>query len=167
MDAAIFEPTPDPDPSTIRERVEVIIRKDNMIALIRSHDERNAPHWRGLPGGGVDGDTHENACTNEALEEIGIRIKDIKYTGVSYLEEAVSAKGNRRSIYSRSRTTWYYADFNYMDISRLGADNDIRRFDWVTLEEARKLLEYSNHARKDAQLLAIYGMEVAIERAEM
>lgn len=123
-----------------RDRVEVVIvNKDGNVVIVKNKNPDTGETWSGFPGGGVDGQSREDACRNECLEEVGIKIKNIKPTGITHLEEGgMSKKENRHLKYRGSRTTWYIAEHDGQDRSKLGDDNDSRRY---ALESIKTALE--------------------------
>lgn len=139
----------------VRHRVEVLVKRDDLYLLIYSVDPGENPDWRALPGGGVDDMTHEEACITECLEEVGIKIKNVRTTHLSLAESHVSGKGDRRDKFSGSHTTWYLADFDCADVSKLGADGDIRHCEWVTYETAHARLYKSGGPRVQYQRIAL------------
>jgi len=121
----------------LRSRTEVIIIKDGHILVTKNKNKENGDTWAGLPGGGLDGDSAEQACINECLEEVGITINNIKYTGVEHTQiGGMSKKEDRHLKFRGSLTKWYTADFVEVDRSKLGADGDSRQYSWQTHQEA-------------------------------
>ena len=59
----------------------VIAIHDGKIVLIRQYRHALAKWLWEFPGGGLGGDTPENAIKRELLEETGYLIKDIRYLG--------------------------------------------------------------------------------------
>lgn len=129
-----------------RDRVEVLIQKDGNILLTRNKNKDNGDEWWGLPGGGVDGQRPTEACQNECLEEVGIRIKNIKNLGITHTQEGgMSKKDNRHLKYRGSITDWYSADFDEVDRSKLGDDNDSRKYAWKSPKEALQALKQGKY----------------------
>ena len=139
----------------LRERVEIVITKGAEVLLILSSSPVLFPDWRGFPGGGQDGNTLEEACRLECLEEVGIKIKNLRPLGINLKEPHVSGKGTRKSEYRGSRTTWYAAEYDGEDHSLLNADNDAKKFEWVSREAAKQKLMASGGNRVPSQLNAI------------
>lgn len=60
-----------------REGVKVIIRHKDKILLVKHSYGRNVWHW---PGGGIKkGETPEQAAKREVLEEVGIKLDNLKF----------------------------------------------------------------------------------------
>jgi 8-oxo-dGTP pyrophosphatase MutT (NUDIX family) len=144
----------------MRKRVEVIIKRiTNKYLLIFAAYPKETPDWRGFPGGGNDGKTDEETCIEEVLEEIGMKIKCVQSLGIAMDEPHVSAKGNHRAEFSGSTTKWYSAMYEGMDDSKLGADGDIRKYEWLSYEEAVEALRKSNGPRVAYQLMALTNLK--------
>lgn len=120
-----------------RDRVEVFIIKGDKVLVTSNRSKDTNETWAGLPGGGLDGDTAKEACVNECLEEVGIRIENPRYLGVVHTQEGgMSKKEDRHLKYRGSITKWYVADFKEMDKSKQGDDGDSRKYTWQTHQEA-------------------------------
>lgn len=139
----------------LRDRVEVLITKGDEVLLILSSSPLLFPDWRGLPGGGVDNNTPEEACRLECLEEVGIRVKNIRPLNISLKESHVSGKGNRKEKYRGSKTVWYTAEYDGEDHSLLNSDNDAKKYEWVHRAMAKVMLMASGGNRVPCQLQAI------------
>ena len=70
-----------------KDRVRVIVyRDDGKILLVRSRFSRQK--WT-LPGGGVDrNESYEQAAVREVLEEIGLRVHNLRYLGEANSHES-------------------------------------------------------------------------------
>jgi 8-oxo-dGTP pyrophosphatase MutT (NUDIX family) len=120
-----------------RDRVEIIIRKGDDVLLTKNRNKDSGDTWMGFPGGGLDGLTAKEACINECLEEVGIKIKNIRSLGITHTQEGgMSKKHDRHLKYRGSITKWYLADYDEMDRSRLGADGDSRQYVWRSVLRA-------------------------------
>lgn len=120
-----------------RDRVEILIFKDGKVLVTKNKSKETGDEWFGFPGGGVDDQTETEACKNECLEEVGIKVTNLKNTGVTRKEEGgMSKKDNRHLKFRGSITKWYTADYVEMDKSKLGDDGDSRRYTWQGLSEA-------------------------------
>ncbi|MCM1218313.1 MAG: GNAT family N-acetyltransferase [Lachnospiraceae bacterium] len=69
-----------------RPRVETLVIKDGNKVFLRIYDKIKNGSWYTLPGGSVDADsTKIEQARNETNEEALIDIRDIHYTGISYI----------------------------------------------------------------------------------
>lgn len=70
-----------------KDRVRVIVyRDDGKILLVRSRFSRQ--EWA-LPGGGVDrNESYKQAAVREVLEEIGLRVHNLRYLGKANSHES-------------------------------------------------------------------------------
>jgi 8-oxo-dGTP pyrophosphatase MutT (NUDIX family) len=122
-----------------RDRVEVVIRKGDQYLVTKNVNKDSGDSWLGFPGGGVDSLTEKQACIEECLEEVGIRVGNLRLLSVPiHIQEGMSKKKNRHLKYRGSKTKWYLADYLEMDRSQLGDDGDSRQYAWESLQEALK-----------------------------
>jgi 8-oxo-dGTP pyrophosphatase MutT (NUDIX family) len=155
MKGFLMFPALAPERLPVRERVEIVIYKGDEILLILSANQVLYSDWRGFPGGGVDGNTPREACRLECLEEVGIKIKNLRCLDISLEENHVSGKGNRKAEYRGTRTTWYAAEYDGEDHSLLNADNDAKQYEWANRKIAKLKLMASGGPRVSCQLRAI------------
>ena len=138
-----------------RLRSEVLIHKDGKVLLTVNPSESGV--WHGLPGGGVEeGQTPEEAAIAESLEEVGIKVKNLRDSGETQVKEGYLArKGqeHRQTAYRGSKTHLFEADFDAHDASNLA--EDAVKYAWMTPAEAHRVLSkrfketgYSGHQVK-------------------
>lgn len=118
-------------PTKWRPRVELYIMKQGKI-LVGTHPEIGIH----VPGGGIEpGQNLITASKNEALEEAGVRIKNVKpATKENYYEDWYKLVEEGQPITKKDRMRmktfrgikhhYIKADFDGWDDSLLGADND-------------------------------------------
>lgn len=123
-----------------RRRVEVAILKGDQVLLTKNKDKTSGKEWYGFPGGGTEGKTDVETAKQECLEEVGIRIKEPTKTEVSKTEEGINDKKGRAEKYRGSKTRYFVAEYEAVDRSKLGDDNDSVRYVWKTKKEALDLL---------------------------
>lgn len=130
-----------------RSRVELVIWKNGKV-LVTVNGEGSS-RWYGLPGGGVDGDENLlEAVAREALEEVGIQIKNLRHTGEIGIKEGYkSAHADREAIYRGSETHLYEADYDKEDHRLLGKDGDAVPYEWMTPKQAHDL--FKAHVEKN------------------
>ena len=126
---------------TIRQRVEIaVIQEDHILVTVNPTD---TGVWYGLPGGGVEpGQTEEEACEAECLEEVGIRFNHLTKTKFQTLKEgyvARSSQSARETQYSGSKTTLYAAEFHRLDTEHLDMD-DACQWCWMPFSQALAVL---------------------------
>jgi 8-oxo-dGTP pyrophosphatase MutT (NUDIX family) len=151
-----------------RDRVEVVIQKDDKILVTKNKDKESGKEWFGFPGGGLDGQKAVEACQNESLEEVGVRIKNIKPLDLEFTEEGgMSKKDNRHLKYRGSITKWYSADFDEMDRSKLGEDNDSRKYAWKTHQEALQAVKGGRDisTQRQAAIKALKPVKSVLEKS--
>ena len=119
-----------------RQRVEVLIRKKNDFLVTINPSSKGT--WYGLPGGGIDdGETLKGAAIRETLEEVGIAIKDLVYSGQTSIHD------NKFEHYKGSITYLFEAQFDRVDTSLFGIEGDEADVLWVSPEKASELIAAS------------------------
>lgn len=127
-----------------RRRVEVVIQKGDTVLVTKNKDKETGDAWFGFPGGGIEEQTAEKAAMDECLEEVGIKVKNVKSLGITHTQEGMmSKKEGRNEKYRGSITTWYSADYVEVDRSKLGDDGDSRQYSWEGLSEAQEAVSKS------------------------
>jgi 8-oxo-dGTP pyrophosphatase MutT (NUDIX family) len=121
-----------------RRRVEVAIFKDGKVLLTKNKDKESGATWYGFPGGGTDGDTDADAARKECLEEVGIELSNLAATDILHTQEGIGSKDGRDKKYRGSRTKMFTAEYKGKNTDIL--EEDARRYIWVTVDEAKKLL---------------------------
>jgi 8-oxo-dGTP pyrophosphatase MutT (NUDIX family) len=141
-------------PNKWRPRVELYIIKDGKI-LVGIHPEIGIH----VPGGGIEpGQNLISAAKNEALEEAGVKIKNIRLaTNKNYYEDwykldsegqPITKKDRMRMKYFRGIKHHYIrADFDGYDDRLLGRDLDaLKKIKFISKQELIKA--YENQAKK-------------------
>jgi 8-oxo-dGTP pyrophosphatase MutT (NUDIX family) len=142
---------------THRRRVEVIIIKDKEILLtnIPAYPPIVTKDYFGFPGGGIDGmDSAIKTVKKETLEEIGVKLKNIKKMQIKPFimewDEAYKKKisldkyAKRATIYSGTRTEYYIADYNGENKANFGHGQDYNEmtYEFVSIGQAIKTMDY-------------------------
>ena len=126
----------------IRKRIEVMIERGGQTLLTKHENGQ----W-GLPGGGIEPtQSAHDAALCECMEEIGIRICDIRLNhSCSYSlskEEKLAPREGRDAL--GSSTIIARAYFGEWDDSILGRADDKLEFEWVPTNTVTAKLEASN-----------------------
>lgn len=134
--------------SKYRERAEIMIWKHGKVLM--TVVESPGGTWYGLPGGGIDeGETPVEAAIREALEEVGIRVKDAQDTYEYSIREGWPHATHEHSImYTPAKTYLIRATFDRPDTSKLGIEGDAMNFKFVTPREFAQVMQ--EHYRKNA-----------------
>jgi 8-oxo-dGTP pyrophosphatase MutT (NUDIX family) len=154
-----------------RDRVEVAITKGDKILVMKCKNKDTGDEWYAFPGGGVDGQGLEEAARNECLEEVGVKVKNLKATKFTFKEEGgLSKKDDRHLKYRGSETKWFTAEYDSMDRSKLGDDGDSRKYRWLGHQEALQAVKsgkgIATHRR--AVIASLKGSNRVLEKiAEM
>jgi 8-oxo-dGTP pyrophosphatase MutT (NUDIX family) len=130
-------------PKKWRPRVELYILKDKKI-LVGLHPEIGLH----VPGGGVErGQNLITAAQNEALEEAGVKIKNVKLISKeNYYEDWYKLVAEGQPITKKDRMRmrefrgikhhYLKADFDGYDDKLLGADNDaLKKLKFISKQE--------------------------------
>lgn len=123
-----------------RRRVEVAVIKGDQVLLTKNKDKDSGKEWYGFPGGGTEGKTDIQTAKEECLEEVGIRIKNPTRTDIFKTEESINDKNGRAERYRGSKTRYFVAEYEAMDKSKLGDDNDSVKYVWKDKKDALDLL---------------------------
>jgi 8-oxo-dGTP pyrophosphatase MutT (NUDIX family) len=98
-----------------------------------------------FPGGGVeDGDSLETTVVKECLEEVGIKVGDIKALGVTLQYDVEYSKPERAKLYRGGNDHFFVCRYLSKNEKVLGADNDELPHQWVTIKEAICLINESD-----------------------
>ena len=120
----------------VREKVEVVVTKGDKICVCK----KESGYWT-FPGGGVEGnDSHEETAYKECLEEVGFRVKNIRSLNVRNSFPPIFDKSHRNSQYSSIDVHYYTAEFDRIDKSVLGADDDAMTYMFVEKGKAKALV---------------------------
>lgn len=120
-----------------RHAVRAIIRKDNLIALVKSNKEG----FYKFPGGGIEeGEEHIDTLIRETEEETGLVIKENKVRDYGFFVEC------RRSIYEEAifeQKSYYYCTEVEDTIKPIKLDQYEKELDykleWVDIHQAIKI----------------------------
>lgn len=125
----------------LRPVARVIIVKNGKICLGKVIDEHGKLVCYNFPGGGIDnGDSAEETCRKEALEEVGIVVKNIRPTGMEHAAEHPMGK-KREHLYRGTNNMYYAGDYDGEDKTRLNSEGDQMPFSWETPDNAIKMIE--------------------------
>lgn len=120
----------------LRPTVRVIVRRDRKVCIILNKRDGVVFDYN-VPGGGIEpGETPESTAMQECLEEVGIKIQNVREVGVRLKKHHPMWKPERNLIWSGTDTIYLLADFDHENLSQHGADNDAVDYQWMTTEEA-------------------------------
>ena len=124
------------DKRTYRQCVRIVICKDDKVLLGKKIIHGKFVCYE-FPGGGVEED-HDLVQTviKEALEEVGIRVKNIQSLGLQVCIEMELKKNNRAELFKGSEDNWYTAEYVSKDMSLHGDDKDSFPYSWETVDSA-------------------------------
>ena len=131
-----------------RERAEIMIWRNGKVLMTVNASPGGT--WYGLPGGGIDeGETPIQAGIREALEEVGIKVRDAQDTFEIGIKEGVPrAIADNTIMYKPSKTYLIRGTYDGTDTSRLGIEGDSMNFKFVTPREFAQTMR--EHYKKNA-----------------
>jgi len=130
-----------------RPRSEVYIIKDSKLLVGYVKNDK----WEGyiIPGGGIDmGENPEKAATRECLEEIGVKVKDLKLLSVKKIayQETINSDVANASKYSREFSGAIFMTFiGYFDKYVEGKEFTLKE---ITFNEAIKFFDKNTKDQK-------------------
>lgn len=153
----------------LRYRVEVIIIKNDkvLLTLVPPYPPVVTKPYFNFPGGGIEtGDTPEKTVQKECLEEVGIRVKNIQKINIepfiqthnqAFQKKTTSDRINQRGQeYSGYHTTFYSADFDKIDKSLYGHDDDEMKYKFVPVKEAVNIMKDQSKNFEDKTKLKLF-----------
>lgn len=122
----------------LRLVVRVVIFRGDKVCLCRKMQDGKLVALN-FPGGGVETGTDMNAMVHavemEALEEVGIKVKNIQALGINYpAKHPMGAK--REHLFSGTDNHYFRADYDGEDHRLLNKEGDAMSYDWVAVKEA-------------------------------
>ncbi len=112
--------SPEVSDKPLRHRAEIAIWRDGKLLVARA--QYGIRNCYSLPGGGIDeGEGPIEAAVREALEEVGIKVKNAaltQYSNIAPIGPTVMWKEGRQ--YSGSYTHFVVADFDCLDETHKG-----------------------------------------------
>ena len=146
----------------LRLTVRVVIKRGDKVCLCMKYKNGAVVDYN-VPGGGVeDGETMEQAVIKEALEEVGVRVHNVKAMGLRLPKHHLMGKPERNAIWSGTDTHYFEADFLRVDTSKLGDDGDALPFSWVTAQEAIDLVKTGPYSEFNA--MKVEALEMVLPK---
>ncbi len=149
-----------------RQRIDVVVFKGNELVLGYSQEN---DQFRFAGGGIEDGQSMEEAVTMECLEELGVRVKDIRKVSMApfvndWSDDKEKTLSNyiptlkvfkRMQKYVGTVTTFIVAEFDQFDTSLYGKDGDSLIPVVVPVQLGKELLMESNHTITNHRMKAL------------
>lgn len=125
----------------LRPVARILIVKDGKICLAQVRDDHGKLVCYNFPGGGVDnGDNHEETCRKEALEEVGIIVKNIRPIGLEVPAEHPMGK-KREHLYRGTNNIYFTGEYVGEDKTHLNSEGDEMKFTWEIPSKAIRLIK--------------------------
>jgi 8-oxo-dGTP pyrophosphatase MutT (NUDIX family) len=125
----------------LRSTVRVIIRKGDEICLCIKKKNGHIINYN-VPGGGVEeGHSEEQTAIKEALEEVGLRITNVKPLNIRLARQHPMGDAERNATWSGTDTAYFLGDFERVDMSLHGTAGDALYWEWKHIKEAIRLVE--------------------------
>ncbi len=122
---------------TIRNRVEVLIWHKELKAFLIAKWEKPDGVQYVFPGGGVEsGESVEQAAIKEALEEVGVRIKDVSKIHEGPIKPIPLEDTSSQVLFIGDVTIYVFARYSDRDYSKHNCEGDAMEFDWMSPLEA-------------------------------
>lgn len=125
---------------TFRKTVRVIIVRDGTVCLSYSPKPANVTLYK-FPGGGIEvGQSKEDACITECLEEVGIRISKPRSLGLVYkIRHSLKCK-QRALLYHGTESEYFVADYVENDNILYNTKGDGDLHTWVPIAKAIRVI---------------------------
>lgn len=128
------------DTRTYRRCVRIVITKGKLVLLGKKYIDGKFIGYE-FPGGGVESsDSEAETVVKEALEEVGILVKNVSSLRLRYQYDIDYAKPERAKLYKGGEDVWYMADFAKKDDSLHDTEGDMLTYTWETIDKARQKL---------------------------
>lgn len=123
----------------LRYRAEIMIWRQGKVLV--TYNTRGPYCWYGLPGGGIEeGESVVEAAVREALEEVGIAVRNVLPTGEVHIgSNPPGMWGARARIYGGTHTTLVKGEYVGPDHSLYGREGDVANYLWMTPQEAHQV----------------------------
>lgn len=127
----------------LRPNVRVIITKGDLICLGHIKDNKGIIRNYQFPGGGVEnGETPEEAVVRETLQEVALRIKNLRKLGYRTQTKHKLKGEDRAALYSGTDMCYYIAEYDGEDNSRFNEEGDGMAYEWLTPLEVWMAIEH-------------------------
>ena len=124
-----------------RQCVRIVIRKENMILLGKKIINGEFVCYE-FPGGGIeDNNTIEQTVIKECLEEVGILVHNVRSLDINMSYEIDYPNQERAKLYRGGIDKWQVCEYVKIDISSYNSEGDKLPFEWVTINEAKRLIK--------------------------
>lgn len=141
----------------LRMVARVLIMKDDHLLLGKKWDAAGNLYYN-FPGGGVEeGDSAEETVQKEALEEVGVQVRNIRPLNV-HLEAEHPMGSKREHLFRGTDNHYFVADFVRYDTSKLNSEGDEMPVIWVTPFTALRLIKQTDNPFNVIRIQAIHAL---------
>lgn len=130
------------DKRTFRKCVRIIICKEDEILLCRRFSDKGQVNNYLFPGGGIEeDDSITETVVKECLEEVGVKVKNVRLLGLVDKYEMDNPNPERAKLFKGNEDTWCVCDFDGINDKHLGVEGDAMPYTWETKDNAIKLIK--------------------------
>lgn len=124
------------DTRTYRRCVRIVIVKGKQVLLGKKYIDNKFIGYE-FPGGGIEPkDSETETVVKEALEEVGILVRNPVNLHLRYCYDIDYTNPERAKLHKGGEDVWYMADFAKRDEALHGIENDKLPYTWETIDKA-------------------------------
>lgn len=138
------------DTRTYRPCVRIVIVKGKQVLLGKKYINNKFIGYE-FPGGGIeDKDSEVETVIKEALEEVGILVRNPICLHLRYRYDVEYSKPERAKLFKGGEDIWYMAEFAKKDSTLHGIENDKLPYTWESVDSAIEKIERGPKSRYSA-----------------
>lgn len=153
------------DTRTYRRCVRIVIVKGKQVLLGKKYIDNKFIGYE-FPGGGIeDKDSEVETVIKEALEEVGILVKNPVNLHLRYRYDIDYSKPERAKLFKGGEDIWYMAEFAKKDDTLHGIENDKLPYTWESVDSAIEKIKRGPQSRFNAaRIEALKSVEIYISK---
>lgn len=143
----------------IRHRVEVLIYHKGLQKILLAQWKTPDSLTYVFPGGGIEeGETLEQAAIKEALEEVGVKIAQVKEIHRGPIKPLHQSELATQVMHRGEQTIYVGAHYVDRDYSKHNCEGDAMEFTWEPVHVAQSYLELNGGEDKEHRLQAMSNL---------
>lgn len=158
------------DKRTYRQCVRIIIiNNNNEVVLGKRFNDDGSLMFYEFPGGGIEkGDTLEETVIKECLEEVGLRVRNVKKLNLQYKYDIDFSNPDKAKLYRGGEDTWVVCEYIKSDKKLYNTENDALPYTWETVDNAINLIKNGPESRFNlARLEALAKINILKSKIEI